>query len=60
MVKAGDQVMELKRYEEHWKCPKCGSDLVTSDYRDMIDLIRRKCSNCGYYEDQLPLDKKEG
>lgn len=52
--------MELKRYEEHWKCPKCGSDLVTSDYRDMIDLIRRKCSNCGYYEDQLPLDRKEG
>lgn len=47
-----------KPYTKDFDCPKCGSDLVTTDYDKELDLMKRHCSNCGYTEHQTPLDSQ--
>lgn len=51
--------MDLKRYQKTMFCPKCKSDLLTSDYIREMNLMKRRCSVCGYEEYQLPLDADE-
>jgi hypothetical protein len=49
----------MKRYQKIMWCPKCRSDLVTTDYLPAMNLMKRKCSACGYEEYQTPLDSEQ-
>ena len=36
----------MAKYVQKTECPKCGSDLLTTEYDKITDVLRRKCSNC--------------
>ena len=44
-------------YDPKIKCPKCDNELLSSDYIAILDIINRKCLNCGYTFQQWPKDK---
>lgn len=55
-------------YKKKGKCPKCGYQYTSDKFcaagsseigNRNVDLIQRKCRNCGYTWDEEPLDTKE-
>ena len=48
----------MDKYNKDTKCPKCSSDLITTEY-SFAELMIRRCSNCSFTFYQLPLDAPE-
>lgn len=49
---------DLRLFDHSMVCPKCGSIQITAQYNDILNQIKRLCTNCEYTELQLPLDYK--
>lgn len=45
-------------YDEKAKCPKCGSELISTHFNP-AGWMERKCGRCGYWWHEEPLDKKQ-
>lgn len=59
---------KIKYYSKDSKCPKCGCDVVSAQYKHFRtilcgvldydrEIVRRVCSDCGYMWDELPVNE---
>jgi hypothetical protein len=40
------------------KCPKCGCGNLSKNYSPWNDILIKKCIDCNYKWEELPLDKQ--